>query len=635
MLTKQTNLKLPRLISDGMILQRNTQIRIWGWAAANDKITVSFQNMNYCAQADGKGEWQAWLQTENAGGPYEMIIEDATLPQTIRIKDIFLGDVWVCSGQSNMEMKMYAVREKYEKEIAESANTLIRQFLVPVKYDFEKPQTDFDSGSWVSVSPVSILDFSAAGYFFAAQLYERYHIPVGLIHASLGGSPAQAWLSEEAIAKFPDYQEAVNKMKNSDFVDAILKDNQEKYEKWHGLVDESDIGNTKSRKPGKPFFSPDYDATGWQEINLPCFWEEEGLGYFNGAVWFRKDFEIASFQQEGLAGLVFGNIIDEDTTYINGIKIGETPMQYIPRRYHIPKGILREGKNTIVIRVINLSGDGGFYQDKPYFLKIGEETIDLSGSWQYRIGVKSDPLPTPFFVMWQPCGLYNGMIAPIIRYAVKGAIWYQGETNAQHPEDYEHLFQSLIIDWRKKWEECDFPFIYVQLPNFQEPLHSPAAGKWPMIREAQRKALSVPSTAMAVTIDLGEKYDVHPVKKKEVGKRLALAAQKLAYGDVEQLTSGPVLCAAQREGHTIRLSFHESGSGLKFIEQDGSSLFEISGSNQVFVRAEYKIDADSIIVWKKEICDPASVRYAWADNPEGAVLYNLEGLPASPFFISL
>jgi sialate O-acetylesterase len=630
----QTKIKLPRLISDGMVIQRNAQVKIWGWAPAAEVITVHFINKVYRTAVNAQGIWQLSLRTENAGGPYVMVIETGESTDgdskagagKITVENILLGDVWLCSGQSNMEMKMLSVRDVYPEEVAGACNDSIRQFLVPIRYNFEKPQEDLESGSWQAVNPQSILNFTAAGYFFAAELFEKYQIPIGLINASQGGSPAEAWLSEDTLPLFADYFETAQKLKDRSYLDALNKKDQVNSEEWHRHIDEMDLGMPNGRKP---FYDADYDASAWSCAKVPSYWEEE-IGHFYGVVWYRKEIEIPSLIQGSSAKLFLGNVIDEDTVYINGTKAGALPIQYIPRVYDIPEGILKEGKNTLVVRVVNSSAKGGFYKGKPYHLQIGDRIIDLTGEWRYMIGAQSDPLPEPAFVMWGPSGLYNGMIAPMLRYAIKGVAWYQGESNTKKPEEYESLFNALITDWRRKWGQGDFHFLYVQLPNFGE-RHIPSVGNWAALREAQRKILSVPGTGMAVTIDIGEWNDVHPRNKKDVGIRLALVARKVAYGDEAVVAAGPLFQSAKRDGSRIVLSFRDTGGGLVTKGGGKPGLFDIAGADKRFIPADARIEGNCVAVWHDRVPDPVYVRYAWADNPECANLYNREGLPASPF----
>jgi sialate O-acetylesterase len=323
--------------------------------------------------------------------------------------------------------------------------------------------------------------------------------------------------------------------------------------------------------------------------------------------------------------------VDADTTYVNGKIMGTVSYQYPPRIYDVSENMLKAGKNIVVVRVINNSGRGGFVLDKPYQLIAAGQTIDLKGKWQYKLGATMDPLPAKTFIEWQPLGLYNGMLAPLLNYRIKGVIWYQGEANTGKPLEYQKLFPAVIADWRQKWNQGDFPFLYVQLANFMEVKDQPCESNWAELRESQLKTLSVPNTAMAVATDIGEWNDIHPLNKEDVGKRLALAAQKVAYGDEEVVYSGPIYQSMKIQANKIVITFTNTGSGL--IAKGGGELkhFTVAGADKKFIWAKAKIEGDKVIVWNADITNPEAVRYAWADNPEGANLYNKEGLPASSF----
>lgn len=628
MTDNQIKIKLPRLISDGMVLQRNSKIKVWGWAPPGEELIVRFIDQAGRTSANTKGEWCVWLDTGKEAGPCALVIETADGSETKVVKDILIGDVWLCSGQSNMQMQMESLRDTYPEEFSGEGNPYIRHFLVPEKYSFEALLTDYDSGSWEEVNADKLKQFTATGYFFAKSLYEKYKVPVGLINASLGGSPVQAWLSEEALGSFEEYYAVLQGYKDRACVEAIQKRDMAAVEAWYENINQKDAGKPEN---GRPCFSEDYDASAWPWITVPSYWEDEGLGQFNGVVWFRKEFELEAVVSDFGAKIIMGNIVDEDTVYINGIEIGTTPMQYIPRKYSIPQGMLKKGKNTVVVRVVNNSGKGGFYPAKQYSLYTGKKQIDLSGSWQYMIGSKSGTMSAPTLFQWAPSGLYNAMLAPAVSYAIKGFIWYQGESNTNKPQEYEGLFKALISDWRKKWGRGALPFLYVQLPNFMGVCDKPADSSWAQLREAQRRCLEVPGTGMAVAIDLGEWNDIHPVNKKDVGKRLSLAAQNTAYGESGVVASGPLFQKAYREGERLVVTFTSTGGGLAVPQGQEPGHFAIAGADRNFLWADACIKKDCVLVWNDRISEPLYVRYAWADNPEGANLYNAEGLPASPF----
>jgi len=617
------NVKLPRLVSDGMVLQRGGA-KVWGWADAGEKVTIKFNGKTYAAAAGTDGKWGIKLSETKAGGPYTLEIN---AKNNITLKNILVGDVWICSGQSNMVLPMSRVSPLYGDVIAASKNDSIRQFLVPMEYDFKEPREDLKSGRWESANPQTVLNFTATGYFFAKALYEKYRVPIGLVNASVGGSPAEAWLSEDALKEFPEHLETAKKFKSDGYIEQIRTKEKAANDAWYKLIRESDKGLAAGEKR---WYDPAYDSSNWPTMKLPGYWADGELGPVNGVVWFRKDIVVPDSMAGKPGKLLMGRIVDSDEIYVNGKLVGTTSYQYPPRRYNVPSNLLKAGKNTIVARVVNTSGRGGFVKNKPYELTAGNQTIDLKGQWQYKLGATMDPLPPTTFIQYKPVGLYNGMIAPLLNYTIKGVIWYQGESNTWKPLEYRKLFGALITDWRKEWNQGEFPFLYVQLANFMAAKDQPSESGWAEVREAQLKTLSVPKTGMAVIIDIGEWNDIHPLNKKDVGERLALAARKLAYGDTKVVHSGPIYESMETAGNKIIIRFTNTGGGL--VAKGGElKHFAIAGTDKKFVWAKAKIRGDKVIVWSDDVAKPIAVRYAWADNPEGANLYNKEGLPASPF----
>ncbi|HEY4155949.1 MAG TPA: sialate O-acetylesterase [Puia sp.] len=616
--------RLPRLISDGMVLQRDSRIKVRGWAAPGEQVVLNFHGQTDTVRAGADGKWALELLPLKAGGPFSMEIRATN---RIIIKNILIGEVWLCSGQSNMVLPMERVKERYPAIIARAANPDIRQFFVPLHYDFNKPQDELPDGHWTAADPQTVLQFSAAAYFFARALYEKYHVPIGLINASVGGSPVEAWMSEEALTEFPGEMQRVEKFRNARFTDSIREADQRISTDWNELLQKKDSGLQEAI----PWFDTAYDASGWKEMIVPGYWDEQGLTLKNGVVWFKKEIRVPASMTGKPAKLLLGRIVDRDFVYVNGRLSGTTGYQYPPRRYELPAGLLRPGRNEIVIRVISNSGRPGFIKDKPYQLTAGGKTIRLAGSWKYKTGAGMPPLPPAVFLQYKPLGLYNGLIAPVTHYTIKGVIWYQGESNTGRAADYRHLFSAMIKDWRKKWNQGDFPFLYVQLPNYGIP-SVPLSGKsdWAELREAQLKTLDLPNTAMAVTIDIGEWNDLHPLDKQDVGERLALAARNLAYGEKHLEYSGPLYQSMKVEGKKIILRFTHTGTGL--LAKGGElKAFAIAGADHQFLPASAKIVNGKLMVWNNKLAQPRSVRYAWADNPAGANLYNKEGLPASPF----
>ncbi|SHL01947.1 sialate O-acetylesterase [Flavobacterium chilense] len=618
-------IKLPRLISDGMILQRDSKVKIWGWASAKEKIELDFNHKTYKTITAENGKWQIELPSQKAGGPYEMTLKASN---TIVLKNILFGDVWVCSGQSNMELPMDRLKDKYKEAIAKAENPNIRQFLVPDEYYFGHEKEDFTSGEWISANPVSVLQFSGVAYFFALEIYEKYKIPIGLINSALGGSPAESWISAENIKKFPEYDQEYLKYKDGTLEKQIDENDRKVSNAWYQLVNKTDEGLKNN------WSDPELNDSNWKTMQVPGYWADNALGNVNGAVWFRKEFVLPK-AKETKAKLILGRIVDADSVYVNGHFVGTTSYMYPPRIYSFNAGILKEGRNEISVRVINNTGKGGFVLDKPYELVLGKDTLDLKGIWKYELGAKMQPLPGQIFVRWKPVGLYNAMIAPLKNYNIKGVLWYQGESSTKKPSEYLALMETLIANWRAQWQQEKLPFLFVQLTNFMDPKTEPVESNWAALRQQQLNTLKVPNTGMAVTIDLGEWNDIHPLNKYDVGKRLALQARKIVYGEKNLVASGPLFSVIEKKENKLILSFTSIGTGLKSKNNTTLKGFAIAGTDGKFVWANATIEGDKVIVWSDTILNPTKVRYAWADNPVEANLYNKENLPASPFEANL
>ncbi|RYE11497.1 MAG: sialate O-acetylesterase [Sphingobacteriaceae bacterium] len=623
--------RLPQLVNDNMVLQRDAKVNIWGWATAGEKVSVKFNGKSYHTTTKADGKWIIVLSPAKAGGPYTM---DISASNHIILKNILMGDVWFCSGQSNMTVLMERVKEKYPDEIAQANYPQIRNFFVPTVSDVRQVHEDLPPGKWQEANPQNVMSFAAVPYFFAKKIYLKYHVPIGILNSSVGGTPIQAWISENGFKSMPEYMSRIAKFRDTSFIRQISQ---------------PAVINPKN----KPFLLPDkglsgaikwYDtsfiAQNWHPFFLPGYWADQGVKGLNGVVWFRKEIAVPASMAGKPAKLFLGRIVDADETYVNGVKVGNITYQYPPRRYEVPAGLLKPGKNLIVVRITSTFGKGGFVPDKRYELTDGTTKIDLRGDWHYQVGQVFPPLRRSagnvesgfaFSAQNEPTGLYNTMVAPTIDYNIKGFLWYQGESNTGKPQEYGPLMQALIADWRSKFNQPNAPFIYVQLPNFNEVEYSPVESNWAEVREQQLQTLSVPNTAMAVAIDAGEWNDIHPLDKKDVGDRLALAAEKLAYGDAKVVSSGPVYQSAKVEGNKIILNFSSVGSGL--MAKGGGELnqFAIAGADKRYVWADAKIAGNQVIVSSAQVQNPMYVRYAWADNPEDANLYNREGLPASPF----
>ncbi len=617
------NVTLPRLISDGMVLQQGVDLKIWGWATPGEQVKVQFINDEYNTTTGENGQWYVMVPAQNTGGPYDLMV---SATNEIIVKDILIGEVWVAGGQSNMELPMRRVSWKYPEEIQNCQNNQIRIFTVPQKYSFNAPLDNLESGSWESTNPVTIMNFSAVAYFYAKELFNQYKVPVGIINASLGGSPVESWMSEPALKKYPHYYNELQTLKDQNYIDSIVTSDNKRINAWYNLSTKKDEGNG-----AVPWKDNKTDLSTWKAIDIPGYWTNTELENTNGVIWFKKNFSLEKTEAKQESLLNLGCIVDADSVFINGVFIGNTTYRYPPRRYNIPKGILKTGENIITIRVISNSGTGGFVPDKDYQIEGAVSDIDLSGKWLYRIGTTMEPLRGQTFIRWKPAGLYNAMIAPLLNYRIKGAIWYQGESNTGNPEEYTHTFPEMIGDWRKNFDQGDFPFLYVQLANFMEAKEQPEESSWAELRNAQLQSLSVPNTGMAVTIDIGEWNDIHPLNKSEVGRRLSLLARKTAYHEDGLIASGPIYNNMKILGDTIAISFTETGSGLNTKNNNPLKEFAIAGNDSIFYWANATIKNNKIYVWCPKVKNPVMARYAWADNPDKSNFINNEGLPASPF----
>jgi sialate O-acetylesterase len=625
--------KLPKLISDGMVLQRDAEIPIWGWADANEKVVVIFNGKKYQTKASALGEWRIKLPKMKAGGPYKMKISGKN---NLEVKDILLGDVWLCTGQSNMVHQLDIHDVLYADEIATANNPKIRHFAIPTTTSISGPQKDLDGGKWQKAVGEEIRPFSAVAYFFAKKIYEKYQIPIGLINASVGGTPIEAWIPKEGYKAFPEILKIIEENKDTVFVNSQrtnLSSNQEPAK----ILDKGLIGE-------KPWYDLDFKPKNWRTINIPGYWEDQGIKDLNGVVWYRKEIEIPQAMVGKQARVFLGRIVDADELYINGVKVGNKTYQYPQRRYSVPDNLLKAGKNVFVVRVTNNSGKGGFVPDKPYYVFTEKDTVDIKGYWQYKVGEvfkpvdfsgfsnrnSNTPRPRRINPQNEPTSLYNAMVAPYKQYPLKGILWYQGESNTGNAKVYKDYMLALISGLREVFNAPETPFIYAQLPNFMDVSYSPSESSWAELRESQLKALSAPNTAMTVNIDLGEWNDIHPDNKKDVGERMALAGLKLAYNE-KILHSGPLYDSYKIENDKVIISFSNVGSGL--ITNDGEALseFAIAGEDKKFVWANAKIEGDKVVVWSENVPSPKYVRYSWADNPDNPNLYNKEGLPASPF----
>jgi sialate O-acetylesterase len=616
--------ELNPLFQNNAVLQCGVRVPVWGTARDGEKITVTFGGQNISTVATN-GAWKIWLKPMKPNAtPQALTVSGDT---TSVITNILVGEVWVASGQSNMERQL-GLRggqkpiTDWEHEVAAANYPGIRQFYVPQTKSFT-PQATV-KGDWSVCSPETVINFTAVGYFFARDLFAARHVPIGIIHSSWGGTPAEAWTSEAALQKLPDFAEPLAQLKKfAADPELARRETLARQEAWYQQVD-------PGSKPGAAWSAAELAADDWKTMTLPTYWESAGYPDFDGIFWFHRAFDLPENWDGGDVVLHLGAVDDIDTTWVNGAQVGSTIGWSLPRVYRVPGNLLKRGTNVIAVRVLDTGGGGGIYGGDDamrLFFKAGEKTnsLSLAGLWQCKqsVSLKETGWPPGDFSQdpSSPTVLYNGMIAPLLPYAMRGVIWYQGEANVGRERQYQSLFPAMIADWRRAWGDGDFPFLFVQIAPYRD--------MTPEIREAQLLTLEhTKNTALAVTIDCGDANDIHPAHKQPVGSRLALAARALAYGEKIEY-SGPVFDSMKIDGTNAVLYFTHLGGGLAATDGELKG-FKIAGADKIFHPAQAKIVGETVVVNSPEVLQPAAVRYGWANVPEGN-LFNRAGLPASPF----
>jgi len=622
------NVTLPKLFGAHMVLQRGRPLPVWGWAAPGEKVTVQFDKQTRTAITGKDGRWMLKLDAEAAGGPYRLLVKGEN---SVVIDDVLVGEVWLCSGQSNMEMPIagWGRVKNYQQEIAGADYPQIRQFLV-AKAVSPVPKDDVAGGDWKVCSPLTAGDFTAAGYFFARELYKRLHVPVGLINSTWGGTMIETWISRGALESSDEFRSIMAAI-TPEKIEAQIRGKADALRR--AVVNLQ--GSYDSHPDTEHWKNVDFDDTRWPMMKLPGLWEGQHLGFedLDGLVWFRRVVMVDDADAGKRGVLKIGKVDDSDETFVNGVKVGETRNKYTEERnYVIGAGILRAGKNVIAVRVEDDGGGGGIYGDTAEMkLTVGDHTLPLAGDWRFRVeemyGIGSGSDPNGY-----PTLLFNAMIRPLVPFGMRGVIWYQGEANTGRAYEYRLSFPLLIRDWRAQWGEGDLPFYYVQLSSWHgDGGDSRKGSTWAELREAQAMTLALPNTGMATTTDIGDVQDIHPKNKQEVGRRLAAIALANVYGRGGEYC-GPQYESMRVDGHVIRLKFRHMGGGL--VTHDSSGVlkgFEIAGADRQFYQARAFIDGDEVVVGSDSVDSPAAVRYGWADNASDANLFNKDGYPATPF----
>ena len=621
--TSAQPLRLSRLFTDHAVLQRNMEVPVWGWGTPGADVAVTLGGETFESVVGEDGRWSVELPAMPAGGPHTIMVRAGG--ERRRVSDVYFGDVWIASGQSNMEWVVDDANDA-ERTRATANDALVRHFKVPRAWAFA-PEVELPGGEWETASPETVGDFSAVGYYFAQHIRQHVGVPIGILNTSWGGSRIEPWMRADVLGL---EAEALQEIEADEH--ARAEEIRQRLADVIGSLPTVDGGSVD----GVPVWADrELDDADWNPIAVPSAWESAGYAGLDGIAWYRTAVELTEAEAAAPAVIGLGAIDDSDWSYVNGHPVGNMEWAWsTARRYDVPASALVPGANVITVRVEDGGGGGGIQGSRDLlYLETSARTIPLSGEWKFKVGAVTQ-LDSDAGKNQLPTLLYNRMVYPLLDYPITGAIWYQGESNAGNAEEamaYAGLFPDMIAQWRADWGQGDFPFLWVQLANFMDVDAEPAESNWALLRESQTAALALPNTAQAVIIDIGEADDIHPRNKQDVGLRLGLAARHVAYGEDDVVYSGPVYRSHTVDGGRVTVAFDHVGGGLVAGADGSAGGFAIAGPDGRFVWADARIDGDRVVVWSDAVAEPVAVRYAWGNNPDRANLYNAAGLPANPF----
>ena len=640
-MTAGAKVQLPQLFQSGMVLQRNQPIPVWGKADAGEQVTITFRKKVYTTTAGADGRWQIDLPKQKAGGPFTLsVVGGSATDDAITLTDVLVGDVWLCSGQSNIDVTIERVYPQYVSDIDAFNLPQVRLFRVQNETNAHGPQDDIRQTSinWKPLTKQNAWLFSAVGSFLGKRMFETTGVPQGIIVNSWGGTPIEAWIPADSLQQnYPMLVEKTRLYDNPEFVRTQAQANNMADRRWNELLDQQDVGIAQH------FTALDYDDSAWQTIDQHQ-WGWRGTG----STWLRQHVQIDKAHAGQPARLLLGTLFDADITYVNGQQVGRTYYQYPPRRYDIPEGLLREGDNVITIRFINKYGVAHFIPEKPYMLCFGadrmsqnplpKDVIALSSQWKHHDGANMPSCPSgDVGLQNMATTLYNAVVHPLAPYALSGIVWYQGESNTGNPAPYGDCLRKLMGSWRTLWQRPELPFCIVQLANYDgrqqtgmpspiTPQLDPVNSNWARLREAQRTvAVNDPYAELACIIDLGETVDIHPLRKREVAERVALCFDRQVFGKKVMLVPQPM--SAEVQGSDVTITFDQP------LQTGSVGELEVAGADGRFSNAEGEAQGN-IVTIKSPIASPVMVRYAWKDAPS-ANLHGQNGLPASPFELSV
>lgn len=632
--SSMAQLSICSLFSNSAVLQRDKAIPVWGWHKPNQKVKVEIAGITVFATAGKDSLWKTMIPAQKAGGPFEMKISSGK--ENLMVQDLFFGEVWLASGQSNMEWKLSQPIQNGPREIVNANYPQIRFCDIKNEFDTKprkKPSLTWEQ-KWRVCNPQNAGSFSATAYFFARKIYEKYKVPIGIISCEWGGTRVETWTSREKLAATGLVNEELKKTDPNSNIELLKAKFVKETAEWWTIYKQNDQGSKPEN--GKFWWQPDFDDSKWADIKAPGSWESQGYADADGIGWYRKEVTLLASQLGKDSRIQLSTVDDMDSVWINGVKVGGLDYYSRNRNYTLKPDLLKEGRNTIVVRVTDHGGSGGFTGDAAgMMLKLGDEEISLAGQWKFKLALtkkKLPPYPTSVINQNTVSCLFNGMLNPLIGYGIQGVIWYQGESNAGNAYQYRTLFPAMIDDWRERWGQGNFPFLFVQLANYKKPAKELEDSDWAELREAQYLTLLKPNTGMACIIDIGEAQDIHPKNKQDVGGRLASVAQRMVYADKTPGLLSPTIKGFTISGHTAVIEIETDGSPLLLNNKYGYvNGFAIAGEDKKWYWAQGRLEGNKVILTCPSVEKPVAVRYGWANNPDDLNLFSQTGLPLVPF----